>query len=125
MDSAKSELGRWGEKIAARFLKRRGYRILQRNYVGRVGEIDIIARDGDVLVFVEVKTRTETDFGGPLEAVGPAKRRRIARAAQSYLLRHRIPEYPCRFDVVGVTCLDGQKKPEIDLVRDAFTLSGH
>ena len=124
MDTAKSKLGRWGEKLAARFLRRQGYHIIRRNYLSPVGEIDIVAREGDVLVFVEVKTRTGDEYGGPLAAVGPGKQRKVAQAAQSYLARHRLGEVPCRFDVVGVTCVEGKKEPDIELVRGAFLLSG-
>ena len=123
MESDRSEFGRWGEKLAARFLRRQGYRIIRRNFLSPAGEIDIVAREGDVLVFVEVKTRTGDDFGGPLAAVGHGKRRKVAQAARSYLARHRIPDAPCRFDVVGVTRVEGRKEPEIELVRDAFSLN--
>jgi len=125
MESERSELGRWGEKQAARFLKTHGYRILEKNYVSSVGEIDIVARDGDVLVFVEVKTRTDEELGGPLEAVGRAKRRKLALVARSFLQRHKLDDISCRFDVVGVTRAKGQKEPDIELVREAFTLGGH
>ena len=124
MDASKTELGRWGEKQAIRRLKRAGYRIIRRNVVSRVGEIDIVARDDDVLVFIEVKTRTSDEFGGPLEAVGPAKRRKLVQLARTYLSQQKIPECPCRFDVVGVTRIEGKKKPDIELVKHAFTLSG-
>jgi putative endonuclease len=122
MQSSRDELGRWGEKVACRFLRREGYRILGRNYVSPAGEIDVVARDGDMLVFVEVKTRSGTEFGGPLEAVGREKQRRIVRMARWYLAKHRIEEYPCRFDVVAVTRRDDEKNPTIELVRSAFTL---
>lgn len=122
MDTGKSKLGRWGEKQAVRFLKRRGYRIIGRNVTSGVGEIDVVARDGDELVFVEVKTRTDADFGGPLLAVNRGKRRKLIQLARTYLARHRIPECPCRFDVVGVTRVEGKRKPDVELVRDAFTL---
>ena len=123
MDHSDTELGRWGEKQARRFLKRQGYRILQKNVVTPLGEIDIVAVDGDVLVFVEVKTRTTDEFGGPLTAVGRAKRRKVIQTARGYLARHATPDTPCRFDVVGVTCVEGQETPEIELVRDAFSLN--
>ncbi|KPL02369.1 MAG: hypothetical protein AMK75_02910 [Planctomycetes bacterium SM23_65] len=124
MDASKTELGRWGEKQAIRHLKRQGYRIIQRNVVSHVGEIDVVARDRDVLVFVEVKTRTGDEYGGPLEAVGRAKRRKLVQLARTYLSQHKIPECPCRFDVIGVTRVEGKKKPRIELVKGAFTLSG-
>jgi len=122
MDHSKTEFGRWGEKQAIRFLKRQGYRILQKNYVSGLGEIDVVAVDGDVLVFIEVKTRTGEDFGGALSAVGRAKRRKMTQVARGYLARHGTPETPCRFDVVGITRVEGKKTPEIELVRDAFSL---
>ena len=119
----KDDLGCWGEKQAAKFLKGLGCRILEQNFVSPVGEIDLIALDGEELVFVEVKTRTAADFGGPLPAVNAAKRRKIAQVAKSYLARRRSTELPCRFDVVGVTQkLDGGC--EIEHIRDAFTASG-
>ena len=124
MTSDTSELGRWGEKQAARFLKKQGYRILQRNYVSSLGEIDIVAREGDVLCFVEVKTRTAADFETPLEAVRRSKRRKLALVAKGYLSRHRMLEAPCRFDVVGVTVTEDRKHPEVELVRGAFTVGG-
>jgi putative endonuclease len=124
MESAKDELGRWGEKLASRFLARQGYRILARNAVLPAGELDIVAREGEELVFVEVKTRTSGEFGGPLGAVGPAKRRKIIQAARCYLAQHRLGECPCRFDVVGVTCGEDGEEPEVELVRGAFSAGG-
>ena len=116
-----SELGRWGEKEAAKFLRHLGYDVLEKNFVCPAGEIDIVAREGDELVFVEVKTRTEADFGGPLAAVNATKRRKLALVASSYLARRRAGELPCRFDVVGVTRKPGGEG-EIEHVRDAFQL---
>jgi len=124
MDNEKSKLGRWGEKEAVRFLKRRGYRIIGRNVASGIGEIDVIARDGDELVFVEVKTRTRADFGGPLPAVDRSKRRKLIQLARTYLAQHRMEDVDARFDVVGVTAVEGGKKPEIELVQDAFSLNG-
>ena len=118
----KDKLGRLGEKQAARFLKRRGYRILGRNVALGIGEIDLVARDGDELVFVEVKTRTDDDFGSPLLAVDRHKRHKLVQLARTYLAKHNISDAPCRFDVIGITARDGRKDPEIELVRDAFTL---
>ena len=124
MGLSKSELGIWGEKEAVRFLKKQGLRILQKNFVSAVGEIDIVATDGDELVFVEVKTRTVEDFGGPLRAVTPAKRRKVALVARSFIARYGTGDCPCRFDVVGITLVEGRKKPEIEHVRNAFTVGG-
>ncbi len=118
------ELGKWGEDRAARFLISRGMKVLERNVELPPGEIDLVARDRDTLVFVEVKTRTEADFGGPLMAITPAKRRKLVTLAKSYLARRRVGEVPCRFDVVGVTQRLGCPEPEIEYVPDAFTASG-
>ena len=88
-----------GEERAAQFLQRNGLRIIERNYRTRLGEIDLIARDGDVLVFVEVRLRADDRFGGAAASIGPAKQRRLAAAASAYLSRlGRAPR--CRFDVV-------------------------
>ena len=94
-----NERGRQGEDCAARFLERKGYRILARNYRTRFGEIDLIAQQGEFLAFVEVKTRTENGWGRPAEAVSAAKQRRILLAAQEYLQLVAC-EWQPRFDVV-------------------------
>ena len=99
---ARQSLGELGENLACDELRRRGYAILERRYRTRYGEIDIVARDGDVTVFVEVKTRTGTGFGDGAEAVTPWKQRRIAKMAVDFLARHRLNDRPCRVDVVAV-----------------------
>lgn len=105
---------RWEEK-AAIYLTDMGYRIIEMNYRCKAGEIDIIARDNGYYVFAEVKYRSSNEYGNPLEAVTPAKQRRIRRVAQVYLLEHGISMYVnCRFDVIGI--LNG----EITLIKDAF-----
>jgi len=95
-------LGPHGEEVAGRYLRERGYRIIARNWRCRFGEIDLIARDGDTLVFVEVKTRTQLGFGGPEGAVTPRKQARLIAAARAYLSSVET-ELPVRFDVVAVT----------------------
>ena len=97
-----TELGRRGENAAARFLDRRGYEILERNWECAAGEADIIARDGDVLVFVEVKTRSSTEKGLPAEAVDEAKRKRYGRIASLYVKNYEVPDVSVRFDVVSL-----------------------
>jgi putative endonuclease len=92
--------GRTGERLAAEFLTRRGYLVLGLNWRGRTGEIDIVAADGDTLVFVEVKLRRAPL--DPLAAVGPRKQRQLARVATEYLVRAGRPAAPARFDVVAV-----------------------
>src|SRR5512140_1352557 len=112
-------LGKSGEDLACRELQRRGYAILARRYRTRVGEIDIVARDGPTVVFVEVKTRASTACGDPSEAVGPAKQRKIWVMACDYLLRAGWDNRPCRFDVVAITMRDGAVQ-RMDIIRGAF-----
>ena len=96
------ELGRRGEDAAARFLDRRGYDIVERNRTCAAGEADIIARDGEALVFVEVKTRSNTEKGLPSEAVDAGKRRRYERIAALFLVDYDVVDVPVRFDVVSI-----------------------
>lgn len=95
-------LGKTGEETAVRELERRGYAILARRYRTRHGEIDIVARDGETTVFVEVKARATSEFGGAAESVTPWKQRRLAHMASDYLARHDLGSRPCRFDVVAI-----------------------
>lgn len=112
-------LGNRGEEAAARYLAGRGFRILERGYRARCGEIDLIAREGEDLVFVEVKTRHSLRCGDPLEAVTETKRRRILRAASLYLLSTGSWDSPCRFDLVAVRLGPGGAE-EVEHVRAAF-----
>ncbi len=114
-------LGREGERAAARHLRRRGFRVITRGYNTSRGEIDLIARDGDTLVFVEVKTRRE---GCPLEAVTPEKERRLTLAALHFLRRYDLLEQRCRFDVVAVHWPDSARAPSIEHVVNAFEPPG-
>lgn len=114
-------IGGSGEDIAAVFLQRLGYVILTRNYRRRFGEIDIVAEEGDILVFVEVKTRSSAAFGSPLEAVDSRKQRRMARAALDYLSRSKQHGRQARFDVVAVL-LQPQGSPRIEHIRNAFDI---
>src|SRR5580693_1745621 len=91
-------LGKTGEDLACRELERRGYAIVARRYRRRAGELDIVARDGSTLVFVEVKARSGRAFGAGAEAVTLLKRRRIARVAMEYMTRNHLADCPCRFD---------------------------
>lgn len=124
MAHPKDDLGRWGEAQAAKFLKSRGLRVLARNVELAAGEIDLVARDGKTLVFVEVKTRTEADYGGPLGAVDARKRRKLATLARLYLAANRLDSAPCRFDVVGVVQKLLSPEPEIEYIPNAFDASG-
>ena len=116
-------LGTQGEKLACQLLKRNGYKILYRNFRGRTGgEIDVVCRDRDTLVFVEVKTRTREDFGRPLDAVDRDKRKRISRGGLAWLRLLGDPDILFRFDVVEVIIAEGTP-PRIELIRNAFALS--
>jgi putative endonuclease len=99
-------------------LQKKGYRIVKRNYKTPVGEIDIIAKDGDTIVFIEVKTRTDISFGYPFEAVNNRKRQKLKNLALLYLKRQG-KESPVRFDVLSIFCMDDGKK-DIEHIKDAF-----
>jgi putative endonuclease len=118
MTIARQQLGKTGEDLACRELEDRGYAIITRRYRARGGEIDIIARDGATLVFVEVKTRDGHDFGDAADAITSWKRRRMARTALDYMMREQIPECPCRFDVVSIHVETGV--PAIEIYQNAF-----
>ncbi len=118
-DDPRHRLGVKGEKLAAKFLRRSGYRILYRNYRPKGGgEVDIVARDGTTLAFIEVKTRSSDEFGRPADAVTSEKRELIARGARSWMRLLDNPDVVFRFDVVEV--IAGQAKPEFTLHRAAF-----
>lgn len=107
-----------GENLACAELQRHGYAIVERRYRTRFGEIDIIARDDNTIVFVEVKARLTDDFGGAAAAVTAWKQRRVARMAVDYLSRHGLHECPCRFDVVAIDF--GPAEPRVTLYSNAF-----
>jgi putative endonuclease len=117
------EIGREAEDAAARYLARAGLRIIGRNVRFREGEIDLVCRDGDAYVFVEVKCRRASWGDAPAAAVSWWKRRRLVRLAQHYLKWLRVREARCRFDVVSVT-LDEQGRADIKHLRAAFDASG-
>ena len=108
------ELGPWGETLAAEYLKKKRYQIIERNYRSRFGEIDLIAKDGAYYVFCEVKYRADERKGSPLEAVDARKQQKIFRTAMYYLTEQQLEDVPCRFDVVGI---EGTK---ITLIKNAF-----
>lgn len=111
--------GKTAEDLACAELQRLGYAVLARRYRTRVGEIDIVARDGAVVVFVEVKARTDHAHGHPAEAVTGWKQRRIAAMAWDYLTRRQLHHVPCRFDVVAISGPEGGTQ-RIDVIRAAF-----
>ncbi len=114
-----SLFGNRGERVAAKLLKGKGYRILARNCRSRWGEIDLIARDGDTIVFVEVKTRSNTDAGRPEDAVTATKQRQISRAAAVWLHHNRLDNHRCRFDVIAIVWRSGAE-PLIEHYLSAF-----
>jgi len=112
--------GKAGEDAACDELRRRGYAILARRYRTRVGELDIVARDGDTLVFVEVKARRTLAFGAPEEAVTWRKQRKLQVMALDFLTRSRLVDVPCRFDVVAVFFPAAAGRPRVEVFRQAF-----
>lgn len=121
--TADQDAGRWGESVAAAFLAANGFRILGRRVKPDArDELDIVARDGDVLVFVEVKTRGCEDFGSPISAVDRRKRHALSRAAVRYLRQLGFPRVFTRFDVVEVIGSPGGADPEIRHVENAFPM---
>ncbi|MEA3485611.1 MAG: YraN family protein [Candidatus Aerophobetes bacterium] len=115
----KRELGKIGENTAVKFLKRKRYEIIERNYRCPLGEIDIVARDKKTLVFVEVKTRSSTNFGLPEEAISYRKKQHLSRIASFYLIYYKIKEADCRFDVVSIL-MDKDEIEDIHLIKNAF-----
>ncbi len=112
----KKILGSSGEKLAVKYLKKKKYKILATNYRTHVGEIDIIVKDGEYVVFVEVKTRTTDLFGVPSEAVNREKQRKYCKVAQEYLIKSGYTDAPCRFDVIEVV------NKEINHIINAFCM---
>jgi putative endonuclease len=117
-NTCKIATGKEGEKIAAAFLKKNGYRITEVNYRCPVGEIDIVAMDKDVLVFVEVKTRKSSALGYPEQAVGVKKQRKMSQLALWYIKEKKIKDISARFDVVAILMLSSRN--DIRLIRNAF-----
>ena len=119
MSLAKKILGREGEDRAAQFLKKQGYKILERNYSTPQGEIDLIALHRGEVVFVEVKTRTNDAFGAPELAVNPRKQQRMVKAALGYIKYKKLHQVPCRFDVVAISAAT---EKGIDVIENAFEM---
>lgn len=123
MSVSNRDIGIMGEDLAVKFLLKNNYKILERNFRCRIGEIDIIAKQDDYLCFVEVKTRLNTAFGSPAEAVTRAKQRKISSVAQFYILRKNYFGLNCRFDVIEILINNKQNGyASIGLIKDAFEL---
>ena len=113
-------LGAYGEALASQYLQAQGYRILEANFRCKLGEIDLIAQDGNVICFVEVKTRRSLAYGQPFEAVHSFKIRKLTRLALIYLkYKFQSIEVPCRFDVVSIVC-DPKGEARIQHLKNAF-----
>lgn len=120
MTQQRLSLGRWGEQLAVRYLKRRLYQIVETNYRAPAGEIDIIARRGKILAFVEVKTRRGCRCGAAVEAVNERKQRQIVRTAQWYLAKQGQSSLQPRFDVIAIQT--DETSHDLKHLKDAFSL---
>ena len=121
VNNARILLGKEGERVAERYLKKKGYKLVERNYRCAVGELDLIVLDRRVIVFVEVKTRTGSGFGSPLEAVEFRKQHKMIQTAQFFLTAKNLNQREARFDVVGV-CWSGLE-PSVQHIQNAFELT--
>jgi len=115
------ELGHLGEELAFKEVRRLGYKEIERNYRCPLGEVDLIARDGDTLVFLEIKTRKGRPLGYAKEAVNERKKRQISKVALTYMKNKKCFGVKARFDVVAVSL--GQGKPELEVIKNAFELA--
>ena len=113
----KNTYGKRSEIIAANYLKKKGYKILETNYKNKIGEIDVIAKDKDYIVFVEVKARMSGAFGHPFEAIDEMKQQKIHAVASLYLVKNKKYGTNCRFDAISIL---GIEKPDITHIVDAF-----
>jgi putative endonuclease len=121
MRNRRQKFGERGETLAARYLKRSGYKIIEQNYRTKLGEIDIIARENKTIVFIEVKSRRSIRYGSPKWAVTPDKQRRISKVALYYLKTTEQSDIKARFDVVAIT--SNRDQPQIEIVKNAFELA--
>ncbi len=119
MAEARKRTGDLGEKLARQYLARNGYEILEQNYRCSIGEIDIVARDGNSLTFVEVRTKRSKQFGTPEESVTPAKQAKLIELAQTYLQKHEITSEDWRIDVVAVELKKDKQVSRIELIKNA------
>lgn len=118
-------IGALGEEAAALALKKRGYKIIERNYHSKMGEIDIIAKDGEYTCFVEVRLRKTNSFGSPADSINEGKRRKIIKTAQLYSIEKGISDTPMRFDAVLINAVaeeDFLKNVHLEIIKDAFRM---
>lgn len=121
MLNLRQKFGKFGEDLAARFLKKQGYKIICRNYRTKFGEIDIIAKDTDIIVFIEVKSRRTSTFGHPKCSITHEKQKRISKTALYYLKTTDQSNASARFDVVTVN--SHNKKTDVEIIKNAFELA--
>lgn len=119
MSTSRGRLGRWGEDHAREFLEGKGYSVTTTNYRSRWGEVDIVAQDGEQLVFIEVKTRKGTALGTPEESVTATKAQRIVATAQDYLQKHDLEQAPWRVDVISIQLDQAGKLLEVNHLQSA------
>ncbi len=119
MKDTRKALGSRGEDLAVQYLKKKGFKVIERNYHCSEGEIDLVAREKNTLVFVEIKTRSSSEYGLPQDAVDRFKQHKMIEVARSYLAeRHLTEDIPARFDVVAIHFMPAG--PQIELIKDAF-----
>jgi len=121
MTNERRKTGNEGEQLALAYLKNNGYKIIEQNYRTRFGEIDIVALDGEIVCFIEVKTRSSVNFGMPVESITNLKKKKMIRTAFSYLRFKKWEEREARFDVVSILLKSGQKT-EIEIIKNAFEI---
>lgn len=119
-NSSAVSLGESGERAAAKYLRKKRYKVVETNVTTPVGEIDIVAVDGRVIVFVEVKTRRSNQKGEPWEAVDLTKRKKLLHLAEAYMKREDLSDQKARFDIVAITWMENTKRPTIEHLIDAF-----
>ncbi len=119
MSKSRIDLGKRGEELATVFLEQKGFQIITRNYRQKTGEVDIIAKDNNTLIFIEVKTRSSLLFGQPFEAVTEKKQSQLNRIALDYMTRNKIKNQAARFDVISIL-IEKNKKPKIEHLKNCF-----
>lgn len=120
MEKYNKIVGNYGEELATNFLEKNKYKIIEKNYSCKLGELDIIAKDKDILVFIEVKSRTNKSYGEPGEAITYYKKKNIIKTAQYYIMKNKLQNEFCRFDVVEILLSDDDNN--IRLIKNAFMM---
>lgn len=122
MHSFNKEIGSLGEDIAGNYLRQIGYTVLDRNFRCKIGEIDMVGRDGDYICFIEVKTRYGSLYGNPCESVTYSKRQKIYRTSEVYIMKKKLFKFNFRFDVIEIILNTSNNIPSIRLIKDAFQI---